>query len=994
MRSVWWTPWMPLALFVLTLTACAQEVELYPAPSDLVWAEFDPGYVDPVTRKPAPRVPTPTDLVKDPITGLLNIPPGPATASPAQKEFDAYLRTLDGFPTGSVAEARFSGKLQKSSVAYDTSFVVLDVTNRQSVSKVSGLTLAYSEASDGTSKVVIKNPSGWTRARTYAVYVLGGAGGLRDARNKKSVIRSPMMELAVAPRPLCEWDSKKYWYAAEKTCAKESERPLSGCRGDTDCDDNTKTGTCDKATRTCTTGILSEKVKAKGLAGCCVYNYSSLIAAAVKKAVDSDPAYADNSHLDRQSAARVETLARATDFERMRRAYAGKGALLDAAAGAGLKRDDVVLTWAFSTLSMSEVLYDPSTGVIPFPNDLLYDAVNKKVNIPAPASETAAEKQLREGLNTLDGFSTQGDAYATFSGTIDSKTVKLMTGVVVAETSGVPVVEVKVRVVDTAAAVVITPSKPLKEKTQYAVVLVSRRSLVPSKKAAAGITDASGGRLAASSFLAMIRSRSPLVKSGKSTISSLDDATAARLETARLAHKKLFDTLETNSLLPIKREDVVAAWAFTTQSITEPLTRARALPWKVLAADDAGAPALSGTLDSSLATFPAASKSNIAAWVHKGTFFSYNRLDEQGTAAFYPDVATCPATICKKTTVPFSLTIPKGTMPAAGWPVVLYQHGGSRGRLTAMELADDLAAAGLAMLAFDAIYHGDRTFCLTDTHCSAGTCVKGACTGGALKDTDGDGVPDASGARFLTMEKPFAVRDNIRQHVIDAAALLRAVDLGGAASIKDSGGKVGSLKLDKTKIHYAGMSLGSIMGALVLATDSLPSRAVLNVPGAPLVEIILTGPGYKTTKEALLKANNVKEGTLGYLRLAATFHWIMDPADPGNFARYSQKGGLPDRVLSTASSAVTIKSKEVMIQLAGKDTTVPLALGQHLARLMEVTVTDTTYADQGHGFLHTPDPVGSKMATAAARLQLIEFLKTGKTCKPDVKAGTCGTKSP
>ncbi len=977
----------PLSWIVLVaLCGCAEDVPTYTAPAGLVQAVFDPSYVDPVTRKPAPKVPTPTDLIKDPLTGLLAIPATAATAPAAQKEFDAYLRTLDGFPTGSTAEVRFSGKLLDSSVVADKSVVVLDVTNKKSVTRVTGLTLTYTAASDGTSRVTIKNPKGWTRASTYALYVLGGAGGVRDAKNKKGVIRAPLFELAAAPKPLCEWDAQKYWYAVEKLCSGESTRPLINCRGDTDCDDEGATGVCTKGT--CTEGVLSKKVKVQGRRGCCVYNYSSLIATAVQKSMDSTPTHKELSLVQQQAAVKVETLARATDFERMRAAYGGGGGLLDAAAGAGLVRDDVALAWSFSTLSMSEVLYDPAAGTIPFPNDLLYDAANKKVNIPAPASETAAEKQLRLGLNSLDGFSTQGSAFAGFVGTIDVKTVKLLSGVIVAEASGTPVMDATVKVVDTAPAIVITPSKPLKEKTQYAVVLVSKRAAVPSKKAAAGLTDAGGNRLAASSFLAMIRSRAALTRDGKSTISSLDDATAKQLETARLAHKKLFDLLETNSLLPIKREDVVAAWAFTTQSITAPLTKMRALPWQVLAAADAGAPTLAGTLDDKLTGYPAGkAKNNIAAWVQKGTFTSYNLLDQHGSAAFYPDQAKCPATICKATTVPFSLAVPKGTMPANGWPVVLYQHGGGRGRLTAMDLADDFAATGIATLAFDAVYHGDRTWCQKDSHCTAGTCVKGACSAGKLADTDGDGIPDASGDRFLTFANPFAIRDNIRQHVIDAAALLRALSLGGAGAIKDGAGKANAVQLDKTRVYYASQSLGSIMGTLVLAADPLPSRAALNVPGAPLVDIVLTSPGYKADKDALLKANDVKEGTLGYLRLANTFHWIMDPADPGNFARYTQKGGLEDQVLGAS-----ITSKEVMIQLAGKDQTVPLALGQYLAKLMEVTVTDTTYEHQGHGFLHTADPAGTSMATTAARKQVIEFFTTGKVCKPDVKAGTCGGK--
>src|SRR5207237_3480750 len=71
-------------------------------------AQFDPQATPPV-------IPLPNDLVRDPATGLLAIPDLPG-ASDAQKEFNAYLRTLDGFPPSTPVTASFSDALNPESV--------------------------------------------------------------------------------------------------------------------------------------------------------------------------------------------------------------------------------------------------------------------------------------------------------------------------------------------------------------------------------------------------------------------------------------------------------------------------------------------------------------------------------------------------------------------------------------------------------------------------------------------------------------------------------------------------------------------------------------------------------------------------------------------------------------------------------------------------------------------------------------------------------------
>ena len=203
-------------------------------------------------------------------------------------------------------------------------------------------------------------------------------------------------------------------------------------------------------------------------------------------------------------------------------------------------------------------------------------------------------------------------------------------------------------------------------------------------------------------------------------------------------------------MLPVKREDVVAAWTFRTMSITEELTRLRALPWSILKGVDGNHPSWKGTFEASLASLPGwASKTNLGGWVPDGSFTSFWPSTSGLTHAFLRDPTqgkVIPA-------VPFILTVPKGAAPAKGWPVVLFQHGTYASKSAALLMADRLAAAGYATLAFDVIYHGDRSWCTRDTHCVApGTCdvQTGQCTTPSSSWTGRTDNPLASGSASST----------------------------------------------------------------------------------------------------------------------------------------------------------------------------------------------------------------------------------------------------
>ncbi len=165
----------------LLLAACS----LPPRPPT-VTAEFDPAAT-------VPLVPTPTDLAFDPATGRVSFDDAP-DANEAQRQFNRYLRTLDGFPTSSAATATFSGPLNPTSVS-SASVYVLDVTNESAVRALDA-TVSYEPANRR-----VRVSYSWEKSHTYTVALTGGSNGLKG-ENGEEVVASPAFKIARVSYPL------------------------------------------------------------------------------------------------------------------------------------------------------------------------------------------------------------------------------------------------------------------------------------------------------------------------------------------------------------------------------------------------------------------------------------------------------------------------------------------------------------------------------------------------------------------------------------------------------------------------------------------------------------------------------------------------------------------------------------------------------------------------------------------------------------------------
>jgi hypothetical protein len=145
--------------------------------STVITARFDPSQDPPV-------VPTPNDLATGP-DGLLSIPV-PPDATAADKDFYAYLDTLDGYPVNATAQATFDGQLNPDSVTADAVRVydVTDMLNKVTVAP----TYMDTMAGGGAGAVNVPPPMAqWTPGHTYAVAIISGSKGVKGAMGEPVV---------------------------------------------------------------------------------------------------------------------------------------------------------------------------------------------------------------------------------------------------------------------------------------------------------------------------------------------------------------------------------------------------------------------------------------------------------------------------------------------------------------------------------------------------------------------------------------------------------------------------------------------------------------------------------------------------------------------------------------------------------------------------------------------------------------------------------------
>jgi Pla-1/cef family extracellular lipase len=214
-----------------------------------------------------------------------------------------------------------------------------------------------------------------------------------------------------------------------------------------------------------------------------------------------------------------------------------------------------------------------------------------------------------------------------------------------------------------------------------------------------------------------------------------------------------------------------------------------------------------------------------------------------------------------------SMGLPALEVPENGWPVAILVHGITSTKEQMLPITGILSAFGIATIAIDQPLHGSRGF-----------------------DLNGDGTDEintstVSTLHYINLRSMLSMRDNTRQSTADLLGLRLGMNfLGGA----DSDGN--PIKIDSSKVHLLGHSLGGIYGmnAVGLANTELNPQidglfkiasTSLAMPGLMLANFGIDSPIF----EGLTKSNLT-------LRLSPDFAAAVAATLPADYTQAELSG--------------------------------------------------------------------------------------------------------
>ena len=670
------------------------------------------------------------------------------------------------------------------------------------------------------------------------------------------------------------------------------------------------------------------------------------------------------------------------------------------------------------------VVFAPSMGDIPVPNDLLYaGTTDATLNLPVADPLDASDPLV--ALNALDGWSTSAPFVVRFSRDVALGTVVAGTSVRIfdVQTVTTPQLPVGGPVIGINSELVAGTDFTVQHATDYpgttAIRVVLEQALEASSLAqkktymvicTKAILDTEG--------FAVSEDQEYFIATDEVPFDPMNPATAqlAQLQQILLAMEFVAESAG------IERTSIALAFSFTTQSTRPAFDAVRriaqgdeaALIAEVCATLPGGCndttpsgltpvvltnPTSSGTTAALLPGSPGFANLHIGQITlpYYQTAAVNNTFDMVVTdtapldnhwRARYPDGPVLGeqnlsrfSPIPEATgveTVPLLITRPNGAsgqvVPVAGWPVVIFQHGITRNRADALFVADRLAAAGFVVISMDLPLHG------LDTANVFAPLFLGYQSGGLRERTFGldlvdnttgaptpDGLADPSGQSFLNLANLLNSRDNLRQAVSDLFNLRATI---GTFT-------VGGDSLDTANVHFLGHSLGGIVGTPFAALDGGIETSVYSAAGGGIPYLLDESAAFGPTLRAGLAAFGVAPGTPDYASFLFAAQTAVDSGDPINYAAAltatgmpllhslviggGPGGGLPDQTIPNSVPGRPLAGTEPLVSALALPRVTATTNGSGVVRFIEGF----------HGTLLTPqDPLNPDPFELAATVEM------------------------
>jgi hypothetical protein len=652
--------------------------------------------------------------------------------------------------------------------------------------------------------------------------------------------------------------------------------------------------------------------------------------------------------------------------------------------------------------------FDTAASVVPFPINLLLQGttdltLNPPVANPTNFSDPAVALSALDGFSTVAPWSMNWSVRPNPATLVAGQSIRMFEVTLTGPGGGVTGVvrelapaefAVGLSATDTTGRTLgIVPTVPLKQLTSYMTVITE------------GVTDANGNDATPDQTYFLAKRTTPICNGSQVLDPLVPPTSCPALEGLR----QLVNSQEAAAAARgIPRDSIVLSWVATTQSITPVLqavkstvvprthqvaptgltTASVGLPLPPVADIHIGFIALPYYLEApttNAATSPLVLtgfwQANPGAYVPPFNGLGLNPTSTNLTFANpFPRVKSTQ-------NVPVLITVPNAnsgrTKPAAGWPVVIFQHGITGNRSQALPLAATLAAQGIVVVSIDLPLHGlppssplaignspfgavarERTFDV-DLVRNDGS----ACPGGA--PVCPDGAVDASGTHFINLGSLLTSRDNLRQGEVDLlslAATIPQLNLDGAAGADTDGSRIG----------FAGLSLGGIVGAPFVALSDTVNVGFLSVPGGGIARLLDGSQTFGPRIRAGLAAAGVQAGTANYDQFMRVTQTVVDSGDPINYGSVTANNAIllhqvaGDAVVPNSVPGSPLSGTEPMIRVYGLP-----AIRATAQNAAGVRAAVRFTAAGSHGSLL--DPTASPAMTAEMQKQAASFLASNGT---------------
>jgi dienelactone hydrolase len=228
-------------------------------------------------------------------------------------------------------------------------------------------------------------------------------------------------------------------------------------------------------------------------------------------------------------------------------------------------------------------------------------------------------------------------------------------------------------------------------------------------------------------------------------------------------------------------------------------------------------------------------------------------------------------------------------------PVLVYAHGINSERSTGSAVARRVVPLGFAVVATDALAHGEHPTRRPDSTLTALDFL-----GLSLTPPSVDAL---------------SLRGHFNQTALDRVQLIEL--LRDAPDIDGDGAP----DLDPARVAYWGVSLGGMMGPSLMAVEPDIGAGIFSVAGGRLLQFATDTEQVKAFEDLIIRLIGSREL---FERLIPVAQHLVDPADPATWAPHVAA----DRLVGAEATP------SVLLPVALFDTTVPPATGRALARAL------------------------------------------------------------